>query len=59
MSEAHATDKMICDMEEHGPNGDMRKDALSVAATALETNHEDSSISKHIKAFFDQKVEKI
>jgi hypothetical protein len=39
-------------MEEYGPHRDMKKDAL-------ETNHEDSSILKHVKAFFDQKVGQI
>lgn len=34
----------------------MKKDAFSVAASALETNSEDSAVSKHIKSFFDSKV---
>ena len=35
---------------------EMRKFALDTAANALETNHEDSGISKHIKSIFDNKV---
>ena len=33
----------------------MKKDAFSVAATALEVNTEDSAVSRHIKSYFDQK----
>lgn len=44
--------KMICDMDEHGTNGDMKNDALNVAATALETNQEEKDISRHIKVIF-------
>ena len=43
--------KMVCDMDEHGTNGDMKNDALNVAATALETYQEENLISRHIKVF--------
>lgn len=33
----------------------MKRDALSVASLALETNHTDSSVSLYIKNFFDNK----
>ena len=41
--------QMVCDMDEHGTNGDMKGDALNVAATALETYQEEKDISRHIK----------
>ena len=40
---------MVCDMDEHGTNGDMKSDALNVAGTALETYQEEKDISRHIK----------
>lgn len=47
--------KMICDMDDHGIHGEMKNDALSVAAVAIEGNQEEKDISKHIKTYFDQK----
>lgn len=47
--------KMVCDMDDHGINGDMKIDAKKVAAAAVEANQEEKDISKHIKTFFDQK----
>lgn len=47
--------KMICDMDDHGVHGEMKNDALSVAAVAIEGNQEEKDISKHIKTYFDQK----
>ena len=44
--------QMVCDMDEHGTNGDMKGDALNVAATALETYQEEKDISRHIKVVF-------
>eukprot|EP01033_Poteriospumella_lacustris_P007621 gene7621-5479_t len=44
--------KMICDMDDHS---DMKHDAFTVVAAALETNTEEKDISKHVKTFFDQK----
>ena len=41
--------QMVCDMDEHGTNGDMKSDALNVAGTALETYQEEKDISRHIK----------
>lgn len=36
-------------MDDHGAHGEMRHDAMNVAAVALETNNEEKDISKHIK----------
>ena len=36
-------------VDDHGVHGEMRNDAMSVAATALDTNHEEKDISKYIK----------
>ncbi len=36
-------------MDDHGVHGEMRNDAMNVAAVALESNHEEKDISKHIK----------
>ena len=47
--------KMVCDMDDHGVHGEMKNDALKVAAAAIEGNQEEKDISKHIKAHFDQK----
>jgi dynein light chain LC8-type len=47
--------KMVCDMDDHGIHGEMKNDALNVAAVAIESNQEEKDISKHIKTFFDQK----
>lgn len=44
--------KMICDMDDHGVHGEMKNDALNVAAAALETNQEEKDISKHIKVIY-------
>lgn len=53
----HASGNMICEFEEFGPMCEMKGDAVAAAATALEdSTQEDSSISKSIKSFFDQKV---
>jgi hypothetical protein len=37
-------------VDDHGIHGEMRNDAMNVAAVALETNPEEKDISKHIKA---------
>ena len=47
--------KVICDMDDHGVRGEMKNDAMSVAAAALEGNQEEKDISKHIKTHFDHK----
>ena len=47
--------KMVCDMDDHGVHGEMKNDALSVAAVAIEGNQEERDIAKHIKTYFDQK----
>ncbi len=47
--------KMVCDMDDHGVHGEMKNDALKVAAAAIEGNQEEKDISKHIKVHFDQK----
>ena len=36
-------------MDDHGVHGEMRNDAMNVAAVALEANPEEKDISKHIK----------
>jgi hypothetical protein len=36
-------------VDDHGVHGEMRNDAMNVAATALDTNPEEKDISKHIK----------
>ena len=36
-------------VDDHGVHGEMRNDAMNVAAVALETNPEEKDISKHIK----------
>ena len=36
-------------VDDHGIHGEMRNDALNVAAVALDTNPEEKDISKHIK----------
>lgn len=36
-------------MDDHGAHGEMKHDALSVAAAALEANPEEKDISRHIK----------
>lgn len=36
-------------MDDHGSHQEMKHDALSVAAAALEANPEEKDISKHIK----------
>lgn len=38
-------------MDDHGIHGEMRNDAMNVAATALDTNPEEKDISKHIKVY--------
>jgi hypothetical protein len=41
---------LICGVvDDHGVHGEMRNDAMNVAATALDTNPEEKDISKHIK----------
>lgn len=47
--------KIVCDMDDHGVHGEMKNDALNVAAAALEANQEEKDISKHIKTHFDYK----
>ena len=47
--------KMVCDMDDHGVHGEMKNDALKVAAAAIDGNQEEKDISKHIKVHFDQK----
>mmetsp|Transcript_40909 Transcript_40909/g.41785 ORF Transcript_40909/g.41785 Transcript_40909/m.41785 type:complete len:99 (-) Transcript_40909:22-318(-) len=47
--------KIICDMDDHGVHGEMRNDAMNIAAVALEANPEEKDISRHIKTYFDQK----
>mmetsp|Transcript_4374 Transcript_4374/g.6035 ORF Transcript_4374/g.6035 Transcript_4374/m.6035 type:complete len:94 (+) Transcript_4374:154-435(+) len=44
--------KLVCDMDEHG---DMKQDAINVAAAAVEQFQREQDISKHIKRHFDQK----
>jgi len=44
--------KMVCDMDEHGS---LKKDAFSVATSAMEAHDEEKAISKHIKDHFDGK----
>jgi dynein light chain LC8-type len=44
--------KVVCDMDEHG---EMKSEALSVAAQAMEAHQMEKDVSKHIKAFFDKK----
>ncbi|GMH48279.1 hypothetical protein TL16_g00255 [Triparma laevis f. inornata] len=44
--------KQICDMDEHG---EMKADAQSVAAVAIDTHVTEKEQSKHIKQFFDSK----
>ena len=39
-------------MDDHGVHGEMRNDAMNVAAVALEANPEEKDISKHIKVSF-------
>lgn len=39
----------VFSVDDHGVHGEMRNDAMSVAATALDTNNEEKDISKHIK----------
>ena len=46
--------KMVCDMDDHGVHGEMKNDALKVAAAAIEGNQEEKDISKHIKVHFDR-----
>ena len=46
---ANGDDKMICDMDDHGINGDMRHDAMHIAGVALEANPEEKDVSKQIK----------
>ena len=48
-SNSNGDDKMICDMDDHGINGDMRHDAMHVAGLALEANPEEKDVSKQIK----------
>jgi len=36
-------------VDDHGVHGEMRNDAMNVAAVALEANPEEKDISKHIK----------
>jgi len=38
--------KMVCDMDDHGINGDMKIDAKKVAAAAVEAHQEEKDISK-------------
>ena len=47
--------KVVCDMDDHGIYGEMKNDAMSVSAAALEANQEEKDISKHIKSHFDSK----
>eukprot|EP00597_Dinobryon_sp_UTEXLB2267_P016758 CAMPEP_0201092166 /NCGR_PEP_ID=MMETSP0812-20130820/722_1 /ASSEMBLY_ACC=CAM_ASM_000668 /TAXON_ID=98059 /ORGANISM="Dinobryon sp., Strain UTEXLB2267" /LENGTH=64 /DNA_ID=CAMNT_0047343579 /DNA_START=26 /DNA_END=217 /DNA_ORIENTATION=+ len=54
-SGAGGDSKMICDMDDHGVHGEMKNDAFTVVAAALEANTEEKDISKHIKTHFDQK----
>ena len=49
------TNKIICDMDDHGVHGEMKNDALNVAAAAIEANQEEKDISRHIKTYFDHK----
>eukprot|EP00616_Rhizochromulina_sp_CCMP1243_P002131 CAMPEP_0118970686 /NCGR_PEP_ID=MMETSP1173-20130426/7523_1 /TAXON_ID=1034831 /ORGANISM="Rhizochromulina marina cf, Strain CCMP1243" /LENGTH=99 /DNA_ID=CAMNT_0006920069 /DNA_START=33 /DNA_END=332 /DNA_ORIENTATION=+ len=44
--------KVVCDMDEHG---EMKTDALNVAADAIEKFSEEKAISKAIKSHFDGK----
>jgi len=37
---------MVCDMDDHGINGDMKIDAKKVAAAAVEAHQEEKDISK-------------
>jgi hypothetical protein len=53
------TSKVIYDMDDYGPNSEMKRDAFTVASAALEQFSEDSAMSKHIKTFFDNKVKNI
>lgn len=39
-------------MDDHGVHGEMRNDAMNVAAVALEANPEEKDISKHIKVCY-------
>ena len=41
--------KIICDMDDHGIHGEMKNDAMKVAAAALEASPEEKDISRHIK----------
>jgi hypothetical protein len=45
----------FCDLtvDDHGVHGEMRNDAMNVAAVALEANPEEKDISKHIKVCND------
>ena len=44
------TSALICvTVDDHGVHGEMRNDAMNVAAVALEANPEEKDISKHIK----------
>lgn len=47
--------KMVCDMDDHGIYGEMKQDAFSVSAQALESNQEEKDISRYIKNHFDSK----
>jgi dynein light chain LC8-type len=46
---------VVTDMDEHGIQGDMKGDAMNVAAAALEAHQEEKDISKYIKTHFDNK----
>ena len=47
--------RIVCDMDDHGIHGEMKSDAMSVAAAALDLNSEERMISCHIKSHFDTK----
>ncbi len=40
---------LFLSVDDHGIHGEMRNDAMNVAASALDTNPEEKDISKHIK----------
>ena len=44
--------KIVCDMDEHG---EMKRDAMSRAAMAIEQSTEEKAISRDIKGYMDQK----
>mmetsp|Transcript_16628 Transcript_16628/g.20724 ORF Transcript_16628/g.20724 Transcript_16628/m.20724 type:complete len:124 (-) Transcript_16628:211-582(-) len=54
---SHGTgmNKQICDMDEHGNHNGMKKDAMSFAASAIETHVLEKQQAQHIKRAFDAK----